>query len=281
MPFSWNEDDDFADEGRLGEDEIMGIFGDESDHTTERWESDIAELECEDWERQLGGPDCEPDEEDVEHESLEEDDQGEEEDDEEEEEEEVEDDDRSERVASLAERCVELQREIEELVGELNETKDLLAQDFTMGEILETEGYRLLGCMGQRLRYSVEARNLARELRDLRRAEAEDGRAELICAYPYVRISRLPSDIRTEFPNHGCRWLEPDVAAFRALLEDGIPLADISQRLGRPPKSLRAKRQELYPAGDWPSTDAQDARVSPGDSQANQGDSEDDDDIPF
>ena len=279
MPFSWNEDDDFADECRLGGDEMLGILGDEPDHTSERWESDIAELECEDWERQLGGPDCEPAGEGVEHESLEEDDQGEEEDDKEEEE--VEDDDRSGRVASLAERCVELQREIEELVGELNETKDLLAQDFTMGEILETEGYRLLGCMGQRLRYSVEARNLARELRDLRRAEAEDGRAELVCAYPYVRISRLPSDIRAEFPNHGCRWLEPDIAAFRALLEDGIPLGEIAERLGRPPKSLRAKRRELYPAGDWPSTDLHDGRVLPGDSQGNPVDLEDDDDVPF
>ena len=247
---------------------MLGILGDEPDHTTERWESDIAELECEDWERQLGGPDCEPDGEDVERDSPED-------------EEEVEDEDRSERVATLAERCVELQREIEELVEELNVTKDLLAQDFTMGEILENDGYRLLGCMGQRFRYSFEAQNLARELRDLRRAEAEDGRAELVCAYPYVRISRLPSDIRTEFPSYGCRWVEPDAAAFRVLLEDGIPLGEIAERLGRPPKSLRAKRRELYPAGDWPSTDLHDGRVLPGDSQGNPVDLEDDDDVPF
>jgi hypothetical protein len=255
----------------------------DDDPVADTWERDQDDLEEEDWEEHFGGP------EDVDEDStvLDED---EDEDEDLEQTEEVDDetvdddvhDDHGspEAVDDLAVRCIHLQRKLESLAEELREAKDALAQMLADGEVIEANGHQLVAGLGRRYAYSGEVRRLARALRDLRRAEVEDGRAQLLSAYPQVQIRRQKSDLLAEFPNYGKKWLESDVSVFDELMEFGWSFREIANHLGRPPGALRIKWQQLH---SWEPVPGMGELVRPPREKSSDDEfvGADDDDIPF
>ena len=203
--------------------------------TAERWERDISDLESEDWEWLLGGP---------EDDSLLYEEEGEEEEEEEEDEdEELECEiDGDEEAIDIAKRCVELKRMIVKLSDKLSmEKQHLLDRGMEIGNSLTVDGYRLLGCVVRRYSFSSEVRELKRELHQKKLQEIETGQASLSSETSYIRISRLLADIRTEYPRAGFPWTQEELDILNAEVVKGKPIRDISGLLGRRPGAIRSR----------------------------------------
>jgi len=274
MSDSWHEED----LEEVGWD-VDALFGKEPDRTSDRWESDVSELESEDWERLMGGSDqdaCEDyqDDDDGEH-----DDEGEvgilaedeyedyadkvdnsdesqegenEEPGGEDDEDEVKDeavvywqgerdeDEFPDKAVSTVVRCVDLHRKIAALTEQLAQAKFELLGTLGEGMAMEYGGDEIEIRISRRHEFSTDLLALRRTLNRLERDEIASGAARLVAETPYVSIVRTRQALRREFPRADADWTEEERQIVASEYENGTSVAGIAALLEREPSAVRS-----------------------------------------
>ena len=141
----------------------------------------------------------------------------------------------------MVKTCIELKREIDLLTEELDEKKFLIASHIGSGERITVEGYSLIVREAIRYKFSPEITHFEEELKEKKKKEIEEGKAEITQSLPFVMISRLTMNMRKEFPRAGLPWSQDDWNILREEAAKGTPIKEIARRLQRQLGAVMAK----------------------------------------